>query len=206
MTPPSKPADPTSLQFSNLGYTSVNLAWTDNASDESGFRIERSTNGGTSWTTQGTVGANVTAYTATGLSSGTAYSMRVIAYNGAGDSGPSNAVSFTTPTPPPSTDMWVANIAPTATTSRNNWYGHFTVTIVDASGPVANATVSGIFGMDASGSGSAVTNSSGQCTISTAKLNRRDYNASFTVTSVTANNHSYNASKNIETTDSVAKP
>ncbi len=210
VTPPTVPADPTNLSYSNLTSTSVQLAWSDNSSDETGFRIERSTNGGSTWSTAGTVGANVTTFTDNSLSSGTTYHMRVYAYNGAGSSvNPTNTVSFTTPTPPPpppSADMWVSDITPSTTPSRNSWYAHFTVTIVDANGPVAGATVSGNFGLDASGSASAVTNSSGQVTVTTGKLNKKDNSASFTVTNVTASGHTYAPLLNVETTDSIAKP
>jgi hypothetical protein len=55
------------------------MSWTDNSANEQGFYIER-LNGGV-WTRIGTVGANVTAFTNTGLARKTAYTYRVQAYN-----------------------------------------------------------------------------------------------------------------------------
>ena len=63
----------------------INLSWTDNASNETGFRIERSSDG-TSFTEISTVGTNVTSYADTGLSAATQYWYRVRAYNGSGPS------------------------------------------------------------------------------------------------------------------------
>lgn len=207
---PTVPADPTSLTYSNVTSSSADLAWTDNSGNETGFRIEYSTNSGSSWSST-TVGANVTSTTLTGLASSQAYDVRVFAYNGTGSSvNPTNTVSFTTlappPPPPPLLNMWVSDITPSTTPSRNNWFAHFSVTIVDANGPVAGATVSGDFGMDAFGSASAVTDASGTCTFTTNKLNKKDMNASFTVTNVTASGHSYAPAMNVETSDSIAKP
>jgi subtilisin family serine protease len=207
---PTVPADPTSLGYSSLTSSSVVLTWTDNAGDENGFRIERSTNSGSTWTTAGTVGASITTFTDNGLAASTPYSMRVIAFNGAGDSGPSNTVAFTTPaTPPPPSviNMWVSDITASTTAVRNNWYAEFTVTIVDASNtPVAGATVTGAFGLNASGTASAVTNSSGQCTVTTSRLNKHASQASFTVTNVVASGYQYVSANNVKTTESIVKP
>ena len=210
---PTVPADPTLLTSNNVTSSSVDLAWVDNSSNETGFRIEYSTNSGSSWSSTN-VGANVTSHQLTGLASSQAYDVRVFAFNGTGSSAnPTNTVQFTTlspppppPPPPPSLNMWVDDITPSTTPSRNNWYAHFTIKIVDANGPVSGATVSGNFGMDASGSATAVTNSNGECTVTTSKLNKRDYNASFTVTNVTASGYTYVPANNVETSDSVAKP
>ena len=91
----SVPAAPTALAAVAASSSQINLSWTDNASDETGFKIERKTGSG-SYAQIGTVGANVTAYQSTGLSASTAYTYRVRATNASGDSGYSNEASATT--------------------------------------------------------------------------------------------------------------
>jgi predicted phage tail protein len=76
----------------------INLAWTDNANNETGFKIERCQGAGCSNFAQiNTVGANVTTYSDTGLTASTSYSYRVRATNLGGDSAYSNTASATTP-------------------------------------------------------------------------------------------------------------
>ena len=56
-------APPTALLVTSVTPTQIALAWTDNASDESEYRIERTTTGGDpNWQEIATVGANRTAY------------------------------------------------------------------------------------------------------------------------------------------------
>jgi len=97
------PADPTNLAATTVASTQVDLAWTDNANNEDGFRIERSDDGGGTWNQVGQTAANVTTFSDTGLTPGTGYMYRVYAFNAVGDSvnpaGPI-AVTTTTGTPP----------------------------------------------------------------------------------------------------------
>jgi hypothetical protein len=79
------PAAPSELMAVAVSPTQINLAWTDNATTETGFRIERSLDG-TSWAPIGTVGANVRSFSDSGLRAGTQYYYRVRAYNAVGDS------------------------------------------------------------------------------------------------------------------------
>jgi hypothetical protein len=60
--------------------SSIQLKWTDNSSDETGFSIERSTDG-TTFSVLATVDANVTTYVNTGLPQVAKYYYRVRAYN-----------------------------------------------------------------------------------------------------------------------------
>lgn len=73
----------------------ANLSWNDNSSNESGFRIERSSDG-QSFSQIATVGVDTTTYSDTGLQSNTTYWYRVNAYNEFGESGYTNIVSLTT--------------------------------------------------------------------------------------------------------------
>jgi hypothetical protein len=97
-SPPSTtpPTAPSALTATAASSSQINLAWTDNATDESGFKIERSTDGA-SFTQVATVGANATTYADSGLSASTTYHYRVRAYNATGDSAYSNTATATTP-------------------------------------------------------------------------------------------------------------
>ncbi|MEC4675681.1 MAG: S8 family serine peptidase [Nitrospirota bacterium] len=91
--PPSAPAGLTASAASSAGQ--INLAWTDNSTNETGFSIERKTGAG-SFAEIATVGANATTYSNTGLAEQTTYTYRVRAYNASGDSAYSNEASATT--------------------------------------------------------------------------------------------------------------
>src|SRR5205814_871281 len=93
-TPPLPDALPTSSNLAALAASAsqINLTWVDNASNETGFKVERSTDG-TTFTQVATVGANVTAYSNTGLAAAAQYYYRVRATNAAGDSAYSNEVA-----------------------------------------------------------------------------------------------------------------
>src|SRR6185369_15785013 len=86
------PVAPSGLSTTAVSTTQINLSWTDNAPNETGFKIERATDGVT-FTQIGTTAANVTTFNNTGLSAGVTYSYRVRATNSGGDSGYSNIAS-----------------------------------------------------------------------------------------------------------------
>ncbi len=91
------PTAPSNLSASAASCSQINLSWTDNSNNETGFKIERKTGAGGSWSQIATVGANVTTYPSTGLSENTTYYYRVRAYNADGDSDYSNEPYATTP-------------------------------------------------------------------------------------------------------------
>ena len=82
---PLLPNAPSNLSAAAISSTQIDLTWTDNADNESGFRIERSADG-INFSQVGTVAANVTSFQDDGLSPGTPYFYRVRATNPAGDS------------------------------------------------------------------------------------------------------------------------
>jgi len=62
------------------------LTWTDGATGEDGYRIERRDGPDTApWVSQDTVGTGVTTFNQTGLVLGTRYCYRSVAFNGFGD-------------------------------------------------------------------------------------------------------------------------
>lgn len=89
------PRGPTSLTVTQLSGVNAQLSWTDNASDETGFRVERKTNGSGSYVTVGTPGANATSFSDPGpFTVGNVYYYRVFATGPGGDSLASEEVSF----------------------------------------------------------------------------------------------------------------
>lgn len=90
------PAAPSNLTTAANSSTSVSLNWTDNASNETGFKIERATGSG-SFVTLTNVSAGVKNYTDTSAVAGTTYRYRVSAYNSAGSSAAVTSSNVTTP-------------------------------------------------------------------------------------------------------------
>src|SRR6185436_7416399 len=78
---PTPPAAPTNVAATALSSTQVQVTWTDAATDETGYRIERATNGG-AFTQIASLVAGATSYANSGLAPSTSYAYRVVAYNG----------------------------------------------------------------------------------------------------------------------------
>jgi hypothetical protein len=93
---PTLPAAPSALSAAAVSASQIKLTWIDNASNETGFVIERSPDGTTGWTSIASIGSNVTSYSDTGLSATTQYFYRIYAVNALGSSDPSNVASATT--------------------------------------------------------------------------------------------------------------
>lgn len=86
-TPPctgEPPLAPGNLTAKAKGKAKISLSWTDNSDNEDGFKIYRGLSP-TGLTLYHTVGANVTAYDDTGVSSKTTYYYKVCAYNSYGE-------------------------------------------------------------------------------------------------------------------------
>jgi len=92
ITPPNAPGN---LSATATGAATATLAWTDNASDESSFKIERKLSGG-NFSQIATVGSNVTSFNDAGLSANTAYVYRVRAHKSGLNSSYSNEATATT--------------------------------------------------------------------------------------------------------------
>lgn len=82
---------PADALTATVSGTSVALAWTDQSSDETGFKVEYKTSARGTWTTATTTAANATSFTVSGLTAGT-YWFRVVATNGNGDAMSSSEV------------------------------------------------------------------------------------------------------------------
>ena len=91
------PAAPSALKATAVSPTRIDLSWAYNSSDEAGFVVERSTDGGAGWSVLSSVSAGVAAFSDTGLTPGTTYEYRVSATNSAGTSAYTDGASATTP-------------------------------------------------------------------------------------------------------------
>lgn len=84
------PVAPSGLTSTAISSSQINLGWTDNSDDETGFIIERKIGPNGTWADADTMAANVTEHHDTGLNSNTYYYYRIAAYNSAGKSSYSN--------------------------------------------------------------------------------------------------------------------
>lgn len=90
------PQAPSLLTAAAISASQIDLVWADNSGNETGFKIERKTGAGGTYSEIAATGPDVTAYADTGLSASTTYYYRVRAYNAAGDSTYSNEANATT--------------------------------------------------------------------------------------------------------------
>jgi len=96
IVPITVPNAPTGLQATATGSTSVDLTWTDNADNETGFWVQRSPDG-VSFSTIANIGSeNTESYTDDTASPDTTYYYQVLAVNSLYQSDPSNVASVTT--------------------------------------------------------------------------------------------------------------
>src|SRR6185436_2886465 len=117
-TPVAPPSAPTGLVATPVSSTQINVTWQASVG-ATGYRIERSVNGGASWATAGTTGA--TTFDDTGLTAATTYTYRVVATNAGGESSPSATSSATTLVAPPSTPTGVTAGTVSATQIAVSW-------------------------------------------------------------------------------------
>jgi hypothetical protein len=85
------PQAPSEVNATPSSSTSASVGWTDNSSNEVGFRVERSQDGGGTWTPAGSASANYPAFFEGELPSEEQLCYRVTAFNGTGDSPPSSS-------------------------------------------------------------------------------------------------------------------
>ena len=92
---PNAPAD---LIATAISPTRIDLSWTDNCYQETGYAVERSPDGVSDWTPIGTVNTDVTSYSDTAVVPESINYYRVQAYNDLGVSVYSNVAYAVTPT------------------------------------------------------------------------------------------------------------
>jgi len=109
---PFLPTAPSGLSGTADSTTAITWSWTDNSSNETGFRVDDSSNNDKS----GNLAAGTTSWQETDLSANTSYTRHVHAFSSAGDSAASsNATSVTLSTAPTSSNV-------TSNRSTSTWY------------------------------------------------------------------------------------
>jgi hypothetical protein len=97
---PAPPAAADTLNATPAGSTAAEVTWGDDSSNEDGFRVERSMDGGASWSLAGSIDPDGTAFYDRDRASEQQLCYRVIAFNAEGDSRPSNVDCTTLPAAP----------------------------------------------------------------------------------------------------------
>jgi hypothetical protein len=78
------PTVPTVLSATATSSSQINLTWTDNSNNETGFKIERKMGSGGTYLSLATAAANTISYNDTGLTASTAYYYRIRSTKGHG--------------------------------------------------------------------------------------------------------------------------
>ena len=123
-----------------VSASQVSLAWNDNSTNETAFKIERALSN-LAFVQVGTVGANVSTYVDTTVSPATAYWYRVRASNASGDSSYSNVITVTSPSVQGTAPV-ISNIAD-MTISAGSSTGALAFTVSDAQTAAGSLVVSG---------------------------------------------------------------
>jgi chitodextrinase len=92
--PPPPPAAPTGVSATAISSTQIDVAW-QASTGATGYRVERSVDGGMTWTKAATT-VDATTFSNTGLVPSTRYSYRIIATSADGASAPSATATATT--------------------------------------------------------------------------------------------------------------
>lgn len=111
------PSAPSALTAAAISSSQINLNWIDTVTNETGFKVLRSTDS-INFEPAGTTAAGATTFSDTGRNAGTTYQYRVLAFNAAGDGLSYTSAAATTPAslqsktsvaPPPPTPVTFAD-------------------------------------------------------------------------------------------------
>ncbi len=93
---PEEPAAPSSLAETSLSETTISLGWEDNAGNEQGFKLYRSTSMSSGYREVATLAANTISYVDNNLNAGTTYYYKLLAFNQDGNSDYSAVLAIST--------------------------------------------------------------------------------------------------------------
>ena len=123
---PAAPAAPTGLTAVAQSSTTVGLTWTDNANNETSYRVFRRDGAAvTAVQVSLDLPAGTVSWQDNGLAESSLYTYSVRAHNAAGDSGASNEAQVTTPAEPvaaPLAPTFLVGVAGTPRSVEVNWY------------------------------------------------------------------------------------
>ena len=94
------PQAPSRLDAMPFSSTGMSVGWEDASANETGFRVERSENGGATWVVAGSVPANTPGFSEGGRTPDQPVCYRAFAFNAVGDSPPSPVDCSAPPTAP----------------------------------------------------------------------------------------------------------
>ncbi|QKZ13136.1 fibronectin type III domain-containing protein [Spirosoma sp. KUDC1026] len=127
LTPDAPPAAPARLTATAASFSQITLSWADLSANETGFQLERSTDG-TTFSKVADLAANITTYSDQNLSPQTRYYYRIRAVNAAGNSDYSNVADATTPVGPPAAPQSLSAVATSTTQINLTWNAVATAT------------------------------------------------------------------------------
>jgi subtilisin family serine protease len=198
--PPAPPAAPSNLVAVAMSTNQVDLAWSDNSSDESGFHIERCEGSQcTAFALVAQTASDVSAFSDVTVAAGTTYGYRVRAVNEAGGSGYTNTASVTTtdpPPPPPPASVHIGDLdgEPTSV-GKGYWAATVRITVHDQNHVVvSDATVTGSWSDGTTAA--CATTGDGQCVITAPPIHNSSKSTTFTVTGIAHATLTYSLSLN----------
>jgi len=192
-TPPPNAAPVASFTSSCTGLT---CTFTDTSTDSDGMISSHA------WTF-GDGGSSTAAGPTHTYAAGGTYTVGLTVTDDDGATG--SAASTVTVSAPQAADMWVSDLAPTASGTRNSWTATVTISIVGNGAALAGAAVTGSWSVG-SGSTTCTTDAAGRCSLSSSSLNKKTTAVTFSVTRLTKAGWTYAAAKNTETSVTISKP
>jgi hypothetical protein len=183
-----KPAAPTGLVAVAKSPTRIDLAWQDNAGNETGYDVQRRIPG-QSWVSIASLPVNSSNYVDGGCLADTSYEYRVRSYRDSDYSDYSNVAGATTLRYP---EVHVGEINGAGIFESNPaappiiWRASITILAHDAyHRPVAGARVDGAWSGGVSGGDWCMTGGDGHCTVTRPGLDESINSATFSVSSIT---------------------
>ena len=119
---PTVPVAPSNLVATSLGANQIRIVWSDNSTDETGFKVERKVGAAGTYAAVTTTAANLATFTDSSLTQGTQYYYRLSAVNAAGSSTTVEA-NATTASGSPATAS--ATFVKTDSTTQGTWKGAY---------------------------------------------------------------------------------